>query len=278
MNDQTVPSTIEVQRYIDDLELPDVVPVPVPVPVPVRVRRSAAKIMAAETEDTSEPSSGQNASVVSNNLIAFVGDLSQQSREDVEHSFLLASLGADKVFEKNPTQEAWYKSFTETLKMVGWVSPTTTHKLLKTTEQGLTMDALALKLITSITSSLLVPGLSSVIALKTASSAFKTLGKHEGPLKLFTQKASSEKGGGFQTGVCVQTANGGVYMAVGCIRYATAMSSTKVLFWEWAAGSVETFTASATISLSESIYKEHREKIRQKIVARGEDYILNLDI
>lgn len=270
MDNQMTPSVIEVQRYIEDLELPDV--------VPVRVRRSIAKIMATETQETAEPLSGQSASVVSNNLIAFVGDLSQQSREDVEHSFLLATLGADKVFERTPTQEAWYESFTKTLKMIGWVSPTTTHKLLKSTEQGLTMEALALKMLTSIASGLLVPGLSSVVALKTASSAFKALSKHEGPLKLFSKKASSEKGGGFQTGVCVQTANGGVHMAIGCIRYATALNTTKVVFWEWATGSVETFTASATISLSESIYKEHREKIRQRIVSRGDDYILNLDI
>lgn len=271
MEDPVVMSVAEVAHYISSLELPGV--------VPVRARRSLVDVKeAGERAATSTSEQDQSASVVNNNLIAFVGELSQQSREDVEHSFLFATLGADKAFEKDPRQEVWYKSFTKTLGMIGWVFPSTTHKLVKSMEQGLTMDALALKLITSIASGLMVPGLTGVIALKTASSAFKALGKHEGPLKLFTKKASSEKGGGFQTGVCLQTSNGGVHMAVGCIRYATAMSATKVLFWEWAAGTAETFTASATISLSESIYTAHREHIRKRIVERGDDYILNLDI
>lgn len=265
----TVMSSVEVSRYIEALELPDV--------SSGRVRRSVPTFMSTGAfRSTATPD--QSASVVTNNLIAFVGDLSHQSREDVEHSFLLASLGADKAFSKDPRQEVWYASFIKTLGAVGWVFPSRTQRLLKTTEKGLTMDALALKILSSIAGTVLVPSLNSVIALKAASSAFNALSKHEGPLKLFTHKSITDDGGGFQTGVCVQTSNGGVQMAVGALRYNQDIRSTKVLFWEWATGEVETFTASSTLSLSSSLYALNRELVVGKVSAYSQDYILNLDI
>ena len=54
-------------------------------------------------------------------IVSFVAGVSEQNRQDILNSTLLAQLAADKTTENVDDLKAWYKQYTEVLTNIGWV-------------------------------------------------------------------------------------------------------------------------------------------------------------
>jgi len=253
--------------YIADCELPDEHSAAAELNSPV-LRRSRRSLTVDEKT--------QSAAVVANNIVSFVAGMSKQNKDDIKNSVLLATLVANKACPELSGPN-WYKKYMEVLsKGCAWVPGGWKYVEYKAAEQRFTMDEVGMSILSKAVAAVAVPGTSAMVLLGVAQQAIEALQANQKPLKLFESKSRTHTGGAFNIASCVESEDGEVAMAVGCVSFSSVVTATNVLFWEWNSDSVTIYQVEAPLVFNQSVYAQVRDNIMRKLGANAisavEDY------
>lgn len=252
---------VERLGFVSSLELPVVAPSLIP--RFKTLRASALKAVEAE---------GDSALVTGNSVVSFVGDLSEQLKQDVQDGVLFAQLAVDKKFPNKDTHRVErFNYYNEILSKCGWT--TTGESMHKVTglKQKFTMDQVALEIIAS------VVGPNKVL-LEVVAQVFNALKDTPKALSLFENETKGVNSGNFQILPCIATRDGGVLMIKTCLQFTSSTRVTKVLFWEWSHTNVDLYAAASNTSLNQRQYAVVRQTIINKLEASGKHFIENIEL
>jgi hypothetical protein len=220
-----------------------------------------------------------NASVAENTIISFVAGTSMAVKDAVRHSCLLATLRANKAFPKDVQGENWYKLYLETMTDLGWVPITKAHQRHETHGSSLTMEKVALDIISGVLAAVAIPGAAGAQMLAAATKAVGALKSgNDEPLKLLQQRGDDMDGDRFAIASVAESADGEVIMALGTVCYSAAEGGTSLLFFKWESDSVKVYGGSAHLTLAPAVHEVAKAKMLEMLGDRVTNRIANYDI
>ncbi|HEX8595474.1 MAG TPA: hypothetical protein VF682_19695 [Pseudomonas sp.] len=173
--------------------------------------------------------------VAGSTIVSIVAGMSEENRQAVKDSVLLATLAADKKY-KNSNDDAveWYGEFIAFLKHCGWLPQVSAFSDYRANTTHFTMEQEGLKILASAIAAMALPNpTTGEVLLKVAQDAIAVLQASEGPLELFERSSKSKKGAKFAIASAVQSADGELVTAMGAVNFTASHDVTNVLFWEW---------------------------------------------
>lgn len=224
-------------------------------------------------ETAGYPEKPDRASVVGDGILAFVSGMSEQNQADIQHSYLLASLVANKYFPRDEQGKEWYQLFLEVMQDCGWAILQKYYDAVAASGKSFTMDQLVLKILGSAVTAAAVPGPTSLLMLKVANDAIAALQASDRPLRVFDQNIQASGTGGFGVAACHETPHGEVIMALGAVRFIKRTNQTQVLFVNWDSSSVDLYRGESHMTLVPSIINRTRASILQKLGDRAQKKI-----
>lgn len=198
-------------------------------------------------------------------LVSFVGAVSEQNKQDVLYSTLLAQLAADKKFDRARDYVNWYKFYVHILENIGYNLP----------HSGSFIDYAPTKSTFEISNAIIesIQGLSksSVEVIKETIDAMKhsILADRE----LFATHSVSGNSANFQMVLVKIDKNDHVNVVVVGFYFEAANVSKEYLFVPYKSTDVKLKISANIFELNEEVYARVRPTIAQKLGARVKSYI-----
>ncbi|SDA93062.1 hypothetical protein SAMN03159443_04941 [Pseudomonas sp. NFACC15-1] len=224
-----------------------------------------------ETADS--PEKPDRASIVGDGILAFVSGMSEQNQADIQHSYLFASLVANKRYPRDEQGKEWYQLFLQVMQDCGWTILQKYYDAVAASGKSFKMDQLVLKILGSAVTAAAVPGPSSLLMLKVASDAIAALQSRDRPLRVFDQNIQESGTGGFGVAACHETPQGEVIMALGAVRFIKRTNQTQVLFVNWDSSSVDLYRGESHMTMVPSVINRTRATIIEKLGDRAQKKI-----
>ncbi|WP_434572642.1 hypothetical protein [Pseudomonas sp. Z3-6] len=221
-------------------------------------------------EQTEKP---DRASIVGDSILAFVSGMSEQNQADIQHSYLFASLVANKAFPHDHQGKEWYHLFLQVMQDCGWVILKKYYDTVKASGKSFTMDELVLQILGSAVAAAAIPGPTSVLMLKVAGDAIAALQGRDKPLRVFDQNLQESGAGGFGVATCHETPDGEVILALGAVRFIKRSNQTQVLFVNWDSSSVDLYRGESHMTMVPSIINRTRDIIIERLGDRAQKKI-----
>ena len=135
-------------------------------------------------------------------LVSFVSEVSEQRRQDVLHSVLLAQLAANKKFPEEDQIKEWYDEFVNVLSNIGWAFQSASFTPFTSEGTTIEVDKAIIDLVAAaVGGSALVP-----LVTKTLD-AIKGLSDTSGKFIAFEKNTHTATKGAFQIGVAKEVNN-----------------------------------------------------------------------
>lgn len=220
----------------------------------------------------------KQAAVVNNVIAVFSTGMSPQNREDVRNCLHYCTLAADKQFPNETEGKGWYRLFVAALKQFGWLKLTDSNEHSHSSETGLTLDSVAIKLIQGSLVALASPVLSVGLVLPLIGDAVKGLGANDAAASLFNSKSQGKGGSRFAIAACVENADGDVQMVLGMVSSDEVSSSKQALFATYSSASNHFYAANDGLSFNTPVFAQVRESINAALAGNARDAILEFPI
>jgi hypothetical protein len=203
--------------------------------------------------------------VVGSNLLAFAEGVSRQNKQDVMDSFLFATMVANKAFNPETQSQEWYGRFNRVLSTQGWFSTNWNYSRYRSTHQQFSMEQAGLEILGSAIAAAALPGPASAAMLKVAGDAIVALKAQEKPLQLFERQTKTHRGANFRVGVCAESGEGTVTVAMGAVNFSANSTVTDVLFWTWNSADVSTFRGEDMLVFNTRAYARVRNQVQEQL-------------
>jgi hypothetical protein len=220
----------------------------------------------------------KKAAVVNNVIAVFSAGMSQQNREDVRNCLHYCTLAADKQFPNEVDGAGWYKLFVAALKQVGWLKLTDSNESSHSSERGMTLDAVAIKMISGGLTALASPVLSAGLMLPLIGDAVKGLSASPEAASLFSLKSQGKSGSRFAIAACTENADGDVQMAVGMVSSDETSSNSQVLFATYGSASKHLYAANDGLSFNAPVFAQVRADIIAALGSNAREAIRDFPI
>lgn len=219
-------------------------------------------------------SDGKDSAYVNDGNVTGMIEVSNQQKEDLLNSQLLAQLAANKAFDRFSDSENWYKKYTEVLENIAWVIGAFDFKKYQSQSSTFTISEVIISTLLSI-----IPPTSPI--LKFVEGVIGSIGdeKNKENLLKFSQNSMSSESGNFQALACyidpelktLCATFTGSHFKVDITQHVSPCSSYE--------SSKTTLFASAQImSLNEVIYANIRQQIIDKLGDRAKQYVSEIEI
>lgn len=202
-------------------------------------------------------------------IVSFVAGVSEQNRQDILNSTLLAQLAADKTTENVDDLKAWYKQYTEVLTNIGWVIEQNEFTDFQSGSDEFEMNTA----IMGIMGAVVDPTQISLIT-KTLESV-KSLGDDDKRIKVFERKFKRSNKGNFQIGVANET-GGTVSFGVGAFLMDTKESTGRFLFFKTGKARTKLTYSGMRCTLNPQVYSQVRDSILEKLGRAPKVFIAKL--
>lgn len=209
------------------------------------------------------------ASIVGDGVLSFVSGMSEQNKTDIQHTYLFASLVANKKYPRDDQGKEWYQYFLQVMQDSGWTILQKYYDTVAASGKSFKMDQLALKILGSAVAAAAVPGPTSALMLKVAGDALAALQASDKPLQVFDRNIKDSGTGGFGVASCIESQHGEVILALGAVRFIKHVNQTKVLFVDWDASSVDLYKGESHMTMVPSIVARTRATIIAKLGDRA---------
>ncbi|MDP9785481.1 hypothetical protein [Pseudomonas fluorescens] len=218
------------------------------------------------------------ASIVGESILAFVSGMTEQNQVDIQHSYLYASLAANRAYPREDQGREWYQFFLQVMQDCGWTILQRYYDTVAASGRSFKMDQLVLRVLGSAVAAAAVPGPTSALMLKVAGDAIAALQSSDKPLQLFDQNIRETGAGGFGVATCHETPHGEVIMALGAVRFINRTNQTKVLFVNWDSSSVDLYRGECHMTMVPSIINRTRATIIARLGDRAQKKIEEYEI
>ena len=207
-------------------------------------------------------------------LVSFVSGISEQNREDVLNSTLLAQLAADKKHNRSRETDTdkWYDYFKMVLSKIGWVVQEFQFEQYQSHGQTLKVASTILDVIRGIVSG------KELEAVERTIQSLQTSEK-EPWWEVFSRKSSGPStNGNFQVLPCKQDESDQVVMSVGAFYFSAKTTQTRWLWFNYSSADISVYKGMQTSTLNKSVYDQVREAIIKKLGDNATKFIGDLDI
>lgn len=219
----------------------------------------------------------EEASVVSNTILAFVAGMSRENKDAVKKTVLLAILVADKAFGGERGSESWFNKFYGTMNALGWVPERYDHARYRMHDKRFTVEQVGLTVLASAIATIAGVGPVAAMLLKVAKDAIEVLPRSDAPLELFKRETRDYEKGSYCLGSCIES-QGEVSLALGAVRFSTRLGTTDLLFTEWHNSEINIVRGEAAWFLDQEEYLFHRDAIVGRLRDKAKNDISNYQI
>lgn len=205
-------------------------------------------------------------------LVSFVSDVSEQRRQDVLHSVLLAQLAANKKFPNEEQIKDWYTEFVNVLNNIGWVMQSASFTPF--TSEGTTVEvdkAIIALVSTAVGGAALVPIITATLK------AIEDLGDDNGKIIAFEKNTHTATKGAFQIGIAKEE-NNTVALQLGTFLITSSDTIKQILFFKSSKTKTTLEFCSRIGTLDEGIYNTIRETVKTKLGIRAGEFIASIDL
>jgi hypothetical protein len=209
---------------------------------------------------------------VGSDIVSFVRGVTEDRRNDIVNSSLLAQLVATRKVGKSGGIFPWYDAYFEVLENIGWVIQSrefTTHK-----ETSINLDAH--KAILAVATTLLGPGATALQVVKSTLDALKTMGDDSPFITLFNRESQHARTARFQISLAEEEANGRFLVSLMAFALTANANLTQVLFFRFRKNDVALKHASGTVTINTDVLASIREPLKQKLLAFTNDFVKKL--
>ena len=204
-------------------------------------------------------------------MVAFTAGVSARSKSDVLNCMLLAQLAANVVADREKKTQEWYAKYREVLENIGWAISKFSFDHMTLSGTTFQVKEAVLKLIAAIASE------NALLISQATIAMVESLGEGDDRVALFSSSSTNSDSGNFQVGAVVED-DGSPTMALAANYFSADEVKTDFLWFHFSTSTTTLYNSGQTISLSEDIYKKVRQQIIDKLGARAETYIADLDI
>lgn len=218
---------------------------------PVAAPRVARALNFAAVDIERDP-----AAVLSSTLAVYDDEMTDADREAFDDTILYAEIRADQSFKRETQRCEWYYEYSKALTMCGWPTVNDPYKEFISREVSFTMDEAALQIIA------LVAGADKLKILPLVSSAFASLEKNEGAIKLMELKSKKNYAANLQVVPCI-VSNGSVQMVACALQMESRDLITQVLFFKYKGEDIKLYNAATRRRLNRRAYNVVKALIQE---------------
>ncbi|MET7258945.1 hypothetical protein [Dyadobacter fermentans] len=205
-------------------------------------------------------------------LVSFVSEVSDQRRQDVLHSVLLAQLAANKKFPEEDQIKDWYDEFVNVLSNIGWAFQSASFTPFTSEGSTIEVDKAIIDLVASaVGGSALVP-----LVTKTLD-AIKGLSDTSGKFIAFEKNTHTATKGAFQIGIA-QEVNNTVALQLGTFLITSSDTIKQILFFKSSTSRTTLEFCSRVGTLDETTYATVRDAVQAKLGLKATDFIAGIDL
>jgi len=213
----------------------------------------------------------KQAMVVGSDVVAFVNGVTEERRQDLVQSALLAQLAANKAVPDRTQIFDWYAKYFDVLTNIGWVAQDVGLSEFSQDLQNLEAHEAILKMAAGLLGS-------SVTALALVKATLDALtNTSDGKwITLFDRESKSAKTARFQMMLVDQEASGQFLVNLMAFGFEATTELTQVLFFKFRSGSARIKQYSGKVTIDSDILASIRPQIRAKLASHAADFVAKL--
>ena len=236
--------------------------------------KSVVSLDAATSAQTIFDSTKKQATVVGSDVLSFVTGVDETIRAAISDSALLAQLVATKKVPDSKDIYAWYDTYFDVLRNVGWVVQDNGFSELSETDGGFDVH----EQILTVATAALALSPAAVVVIKATLDALKAMKSENGWLTIFQRETQHAEAARFQVSVVESGAGGDVLVSMVAFGIKAKKVVTQVLFFKFKDTSAKVRQNSAKLSINTPALTDLGPVIRKKVRDYQNKYIADLDI
>ncbi len=213
-----------------------------------------------------------DAYVDNSGIITFVGDVSEEFKDDVLNSMLFAQFAANGICRPKDDIIKWYDKYQEVLQNIGWIMPGINFTVYDFEGDTFEVEKAVLHALLS-----LVPPLTVKNVVVAALTAMKTLADKDRRIKLFEYVSHSNKAASFQVANCLE-AGGEIETSLVCMHFTTNQEITRLIGFGCGKSDAKLEYNAQKAKLNLSQYSLIRDKVKKRLDNSVMDYIDQLPL
>jgi hypothetical protein len=210
--------------------------------------------------------------VVGSDIISFVRGVTEQRRQDIVNSALLAQLVASKRVPDPTHVFTWYGVYFDTLTNIGWTIQD--RQFVDHIEESKSLEAH--KAIIELATSLLGPQAAALQLVKTTLTALQSMDQDSPWIMLFNRESRFAKSARFQITLAEEKSEGQFLVTLMAFGLVAAKTLTQVLFFKFRSNEVRLKHSSGKITINTTVLDAIREPISKKLAAFSADFVRGL--
>lgn len=211
-------------------------------------------------------------------LNSFLSGVTPQKQEDVLNSLLFAQRVAQKAFPNENQHIEWYQKYFEVLNRIGWVFENKGFTNYEVKGNQFEMNQAILDVLgVAIASATGFTAAAVIAILKKSIDAIKSLADSDSRITAFEKNVQSVSKGNFQIGIASEE-NGILSIVSSAFILETNDELKRILFFKSNKNATILKFNFIKATISESVFKNARIPIKEKLVADIDNYIADLPI
>lgn len=234
-------------------------------PTPRKGARESSSTLAFEQ-------SKNQAAVVGSDIVSFVQGVTEERRNDIVRSSLLAQLVAKKKVPDTADLWKWYDEYFNVLTNIGWVIQEKGFAQYVETSE----DFQAHKAIMEVAAALLGPAAAPLAVLKATLDALEEMNTESPWIRLFNRESQSGKTAKFQIMLVEQGDANQFLVSLMAFGLEAKATLTHVLFFKYLSSEVTFKHNAAKVTIDSDVLASVREVIKGKLAMYTNDYVSSL--
>lgn len=222
-------------------------------------------------EDVVFSTAKNQATIIKQDVFAFMSGTEDVLRKAISDSSLLAQLVADKKIEDKDDLTGWYDAYFEVLRNIGWVVQDQGWAVYEESGDGFEVH----EKIAEVASVLLGPAPAALAVVKATLDALTGMNDDSPWITFFNRETTESKAARFQISL-VQPEAGGLVVSMMAFSIKAKRKITQVLFFKIKDNSAVLRNKSATVSINVDALKDLSPLIDEKTRAFQRDYFRSL--
>ena len=212
------------------------------------------------------------AMVVASDIVSFVKGVSNERRQDIVNSSLLAQLVANKKVPDKKNIIEWYNAYFDVLENIGWVIQDRSFSSYTEEADGLEAHEAIIKV-----ASVFLGAAPTALALVISTlEALKSMDSSKPWITIFDRESKQAKTGHFQIALAEQGDNDQFLVSLMAFSLKAESTITQILFFKIRNDEVELEKCSGKVTINDEVLSSIRDQVKQKIAAHANDFIAKL--
>jgi hypothetical protein len=212
------------------------------------------------------------AMVVASDIVSFVKGVSNERRQDIVNSSLLAQLVANKKVPDKKNIIEWYNAYFDVLENIGWVIQDRSFSSYTEEADGLEAHEAIIK----VASVFLGAAPAALAVVISTLEALKSMDSSKPWITIFDRESKQAKTGHFQIALAEQGDNDQFLVSLMAFSLKAESTLTQILFFKIRNDEVELEKCSGKVTINDKVLSSIRDLVSQKIAAHTSDYIAKL--